>query len=224
MRIKEAKTIELELYILRAAIQSGINGELDELTRNVVTEFLVSQFGNMYLSEYKEAFECYAAKKLEFQSEAYNNLSPKFIGNVLASWKEWRRKENLKVPLIGKETLKLENKQDPIHEQKRAFEFIKEVYNKDGNPPLMANYSEAFKHCEREGLIKMDKTAKIELFNLVKSKFEMQSREVKSSGDTKRFNKFVSENLNKPSIALECQRISIIKLLQNESKKTTVSK
>ena len=154
-KIKESQDKELTFYILKSAVQVGINGSMDDLTMNLLVDFVKKYYGNLEISQYSEAFELYAAQKLDFKEKPYNNFSTAFVGLILNSYKEWLRKANLKPKAYIEPTHQLENKQDPIAEMEKAYKFIQRVYKESGEFPIIANWSDAFLYAQAKGLINL---------------------------------------------------------------------
>jgi len=152
-KIKESDDKELTLYILKSAVQVGINGSMDDLTMNLLIDFIKNYYGNLEISEYSKAFELYAAQKLDYKEKPYNNFSTAFVGLILNSYKEWLRKDNLKPKAYIPPSHQLGNDLDPIVEMEKAYKFIERVYKDEGIFPHIGNYSDAFLYAEKNGLI-----------------------------------------------------------------------
>tara|TARA_R100000951_G_scaffold56989_1_gene47837 strand:+ start:395 stop:1033 length:639 start_codon:yes stop_codon:yes gene_type:complete len=154
-KIKESEDKELTFYILKSAVQVGINGTMDDLTMNLLLDFVKNYYGNLEIEQYSKAFELYAAQKLDYKEKPYNNFSTAFVGLILNSYKEWLRKANLKPKAYIEPTHQLENNQDPIIEMEKAYKFIQRVYKDSGEFPIIANWSDAFLYAEANGLINL---------------------------------------------------------------------
>jgi len=138
----------------KIAFSIGIRDQLQTGELTIIFEFMESQFKSLSLANTNEAFILYAAKKLDYDKSHFQSLDNFFIGSVLNSYKEYVRKDNMKVKPIPVE-LQLENKVNPKLEMKGAFEFIKKVHEEQGSFPMIANWSDAFLYAESTGLIKM---------------------------------------------------------------------
>ena len=154
-KIKESKDKELTFYILKSAVQVGINGTMDDLTMNLLVDFIKNYYGNLKIDQYSKAFELYAAQKLDYKEKPYNNFSTAFVGLILNSYKEWLRKANLKPKAYIPPTHQLRNDLDPIAEMEKAYKFIERVYKDSGEFPIIANWSDAFLYAEANGLINL---------------------------------------------------------------------
>ena len=152
-KIKESQDKELTFYILKSAVQVGINGSMDDLTMNLLIDFIKNYYGNLEIDQYSKAFELYAAQKLDYKEKPYNNFSTAFVGLILNSYKEWIRKDNLKPKAYIPATHQLGNDLDPILEMEKAFKFIERIYKEEGIFPRIGNYSDAFLYAEKNGLI-----------------------------------------------------------------------
>jgi len=147
-KIKESEDKELTLYILKSAVQVGINGTMDDLTMNLLLDFVKNYYGNLEIEQYSKAFELYAAQKLDYKEKPYNNFSTAFVGLILNSYKEWLRKANLKPKAYIPATHQLGNDLDPILEMEKAFNFIERIYKDSGEFPIIANWSDAFLYAQ----------------------------------------------------------------------------
>ena len=154
-KIKESDDKQLTFYILKSAVQVGINGSMDDLTMNLLVDFVKKYYGNLEIKQYAEAFELYAAQKLDFKEKPYNNFSTAFVGLILNSYKEWLRKANLKPKTYIPPSHQLGNDLDPIAEMEKAYKFIERVYKDSGEFPIIANWSDAFLYAEANGLINL---------------------------------------------------------------------
>jgi len=177
-KIKESQDKELTLYILKSAVQVGINGSMDDLTMNLLVDFIKNYYGNLEISEYSKAFELYAAQKLDYKEKPYNNFSTAFVGLILNSYKEWKRKANLKPKAYIPATHQLGNDLDPIVEMEKAFKFIERVYKEEGQFPIIANWSDAFLYAQANGLIilslEQKKEVKKQVIQEIKTKQEQK--------------------------------------------------
>tara|TARA_R110000796_G_scaffold137559_3_gene253676 strand:+ start:2751 stop:3386 length:636 start_codon:yes stop_codon:yes gene_type:complete len=154
-KIRESEDKELTFYILKSAVQVGINGSMDDLTMNLLVDFVKKYYGNLEISQYSEAFEFYAAQKLDFKEKPYNNFSTAFVGLILNSYKEWLRKANLKPKAYIPPSHQIGNDLDPIVEMEKAFKFIQRVYKESKEFPIIANWSDAFLYAQANGLINL---------------------------------------------------------------------
>ena len=51
-KIKESEDKELTFYILKSAVQVGINGTMDDLTMNLLLDFVKNYYGNLEIEQY----------------------------------------------------------------------------------------------------------------------------------------------------------------------------
>ena len=154
-KIKESDDKQLTFYILKSAVQVGINGTMDDLTMNLLVDFIKNYYGNLKIDQYSKAFELYSAQKLDYKEKPYNNFSTAFVGLILNSYKEWLRKDNLKPKAYIPPSHQLGNDLDPIIEMEKAYKFIERVYKEEGQFPIIANWSDAFLYAEANGLINL---------------------------------------------------------------------
>jgi len=188
-KIKESDDKQLTFYILKSAVQVGINGSMDDLTMNLLIDFIKNYYGNLEISEYSKAFELYAAQKLDYKEKPYNNFSTAFVGLILNSYKEWLRKANLKPKAYIPPSHQLGNDLDPIVEMEKAFKFIERVYKEEGKFPHIGNYSDAFLYAEKNGLITLSLEEKKQIEKEV-------IQEIKRKQETKRLQTGIKGSLS----------------------------
>jgi len=209
-KIKESQDKELTFYILKSAVQVGINGSMDDLTMNLLVDFVKKYYGNLEIKQYAEAFELYAAQKLDFKEKPYNNFSTAFVGLILNSYKEWIRKANLKPKAYIEPTHQLENNQDPIAEMEKAYKFIERVYKDSGEFPIIANWSDAFLYAEANGLINLSgeekQQIKKEIIEEIKLKQVQKRLETGVKGSISEF--------EEGNIKVLCRKKSLMRFIQ----------
>jgi len=209
-KIKESQDKELTFYILKSAVQVGINGSMDDLTMNLLVDFVKKYYGNLEIKQYAEAFELYAAQKLDFKEKPYNNFSTAFVGLILNSYKEWIRKANLKPKAYIPPTHQLENNQDPIAEMEKAYKFIERVYKDSGEFPIIANWSDAFLYAEANGLINLSgeekQQIKKEIIEEIKLKQVQKRLETGVKGSISEF--------EEGNIKVLCRKKSLMRFIQ----------
>jgi len=212
-KIKESQDKEITFYILKSAVQVGINGSMDDLTINLLLDFVKKYYSNLQINQYSEAFELYAAQKLDFKEKPYNNFSTIFVGLILNSYKEYLRKANLKPKPYIPPSHQLENKVNVAEEMEKAFNFIEKVYKEKGEFPIIANWSDAFIYAELKGFIKLrvkDKQdLKVQVLSIIKSK-QLQKR--LDTGIKGNSNEFEDGNLK-----VQCRKRALINYLQSKT-------
>jgi hypothetical protein len=209
-KIKESEDKELTFYILKSAVQVGINGAMDDLTMNLLVDFVKKYYGNLEIKQYSEAFELYAAQKLDYKEKPYNNFSTAFVGLILNSYQEYIRKANLKPKAYIQPSHQLENNQDPIVEMEKAFKFIEKVYKESGDFPIIANWSDAFLYAQANGLITLSaeekKQIKKEVIAEIKLKQVQKRLETGVKGSISEF-----EDKN---VKVLCRKKSLMRFIQ----------
>jgi hypothetical protein len=209
-KIKESEDKELTFYILKSAVQVGINGAMDDLTMNLLVDFVKKYYGNLEIKQYSEAFELYAAQKLDYKEKPYNNFSTAFVGLILNSYQEYIRKANLKPKAYIQPSHQLENNQDPIIEMEKAFKFIEKVYKESGDFPIIANWSDAFLYAQANGLITLSaeekKQIKKEVIAEIKLKQVQKRLETGVKGSISEF-----EDKN---VKVLCRKKSLMRFIQ----------
>jgi len=209
-KIKESQDKELTFYILKSAVQVGINGSMDDLTMNLLVDFVKKYYGNLEIKQYAEAFELYAAQKLDFKEKPYNNFSTAFVGLILNSYKEWIRKANLKPKAYIPPTHQLGNDLDPIAEMEKAYKFIERVYKDSGEFPIIANWSDAFLYAEANGLINLSGEEKQQIKKEVIAEIKLKQVEKRlETGVKGSISEFEDKN-----VKVLCRKKSLMRFIQ----------
>jgi len=100
----------------------GINETLELSDFDRIFSFLQRNYGLLTLLEIAEAFDLYAAQKLEFKEHHFNSFDNVFIGKVLKSYGGWKSGETQK-PKIRKP----EEKYDwQMWEKEKHFNWLKD--------------------------------------------------------------------------------------------------
>lgn len=148
--ISQATDKEIHLNISKWGLICGLNDGTDPLMKIVITDFLRTFHNERTLDYISQAFKLYAAQKLDFKDPVYNNMNPTFIGKVLTAYAEHLRKEELKQRAEPKEVKMLQEpkvtKEERDAKRESAYNFILDIYKKEGKMPLTANWVHAFNH------------------------------------------------------------------------------
>ena len=195
----------------KIAFSIGIRDQLQKGELQIIFEFMDSQFSSLSLADTNQAFILYAAKKLDYDKSHFQSLDNFFIGSVLKSYKEYIRKENMKVKPIPVE-LQLENKVDLKFEMKRAFEFIKKVYQEEDKFPSPGNWSDAFLHAESIGLINMSSKEKKDLFNQTVIDIKKKQLDTRLTTGVKGS----STEFEEGNVKVQCRKKALIKYFINK--------
>ena len=195
----------------KIAFSIGIRDQLQKGELQIIFEFMDSQFSSLSLADTNQAFILYAAKKLEYDKSHFQSLDNFFIGSVLKSYKEYIRKENMKVKPIPVE-LQLENKVDLKFEMKRAFEFIKKVYEEEKNFPSIANWSDAFIHAETIGLINMTSKEKKDLVKQTITEIKTKQMQTRLTTGVKGS----AVEFEEGNVKVQCRKKALIKYFINK--------
>lgn len=165
-----AEDRKTHLYITRWGLICGLNDGVDILMKIEITGFLREYYSHMDLDELTTAMRLYAAQKLDFKDSIYNNMNPTFIGKVLVSYSEHKRKGNL-LSLPKPEQKALPEAEIPIEKQREnSYKFIETIYTKEGKFPIIANWVDAYFHLHKTGLI-----------NTTKQEFEEEKLRISTS-------------------------------------------
>ena len=209
-KIKESEDKELTFYILKSAVQVGINGTMDDLTMNLLLDFVKNYYGNLEIEQYSKAFELYAAQKLDYKEKPYNNFSTAFVGLILNSYKEWLRKANLKPKAYIPATHQLGNDLDPILEMEKAFNFIERIYKDSWEFPIIANWSDAFLYAQANGLITLSAEEKQQIKKEVVAEIKLKQVEKRlETGVKGSISEFEDKN-----VKVLCRKKSLMRFIQ----------
>lgn len=113
----EAEIIVKEFNII--ALKLGINQPLEQWACVDLAKFCVSEFKDFSLSEIYESILKYNADKLDFKEGHFQNLSQKFIGSLLKSYRTYRNKALMK---YHKELENMEKETPPTPEELKQIE------------------------------------------------------------------------------------------------------
>tara|TARA_R110002096_G_C14475374_1_gene713398 strand:- start:49 stop:819 length:771 start_codon:yes stop_codon:yes gene_type:complete len=103
----------------KISLSVGINEPLSFEVAEALTRFCMIEFKDFSLSEIFEAVSKYNAGKLDFKNGAYQNLSHKFIGDILTAYRSYRNKALAKYKM---ELESIKETVEPTEEEKTAIE------------------------------------------------------------------------------------------------------
>lgn len=151
MRLKDLTYNELEIKIELISVKYRV--EVGEINKKIIIDSLLTVYPNYLVVDFDKAFTLHSMGNLEAKEDKpYGELSCLFIGSVLKSFEDYKRKEAAKPKLKLPE--QLEQLPPPTKdEEKEAFEFIKDVFMNEGRLPLIANWKEAVNYMTNENLI-----------------------------------------------------------------------
>ena len=104
----------------------GVNQVPEDWAIAELVKFVINQFKDFSFSEILEACDLYSAMKLEFKESHFQNLSAKFIGSLLSSYRSYRNKALFK---YHKELDRMESEKEPTEDEKKAIheEYLKQI-------------------------------------------------------------------------------------------------
>lgn len=203
-KLKELDKTILDGLIQKAAIIYRVN--LDTINLTIISQTLLTEFGNMSAVDFEAAFVKHAAGNFSISrnpdsNRPFGDLSAYFVCSVLKYFKEWNAKETLKQKSIAAANVPaIEYKPD---EGKEAFELIKEFAG-SGKKILFANWRAAFKYMECEGIIKKTNEEKqLFLDAVIKELKEELTRTKWRSNEEKTIKEILN---NKGLLKLECRK------------------
>ena len=203
-KLKDLDKTILDGLIQKAAIIYRVN--LDTINLTIISQTLLSEFGNMSAINFEAAFVKHAAGNFSISrnpdsNRPFGDLSAYFVCSVLKHFKEWNAKETLKQKSIAAANVPaIEYKPD---EGKEAFELI-ESFAGSGKTILFANWRAAFKYAVDEGIIEFNKNEyQTFIYSVIDELKEELSRTKYKSNSAKS----IKETLNKKELlSLECKK------------------
>ena len=118
----------------KISLSVGVNEPLSFEDAEALTRFCMIEFKDFSLSEIFEAVSKYNAGKLDFKNGAYQNLSHKFMGDILTSYRSYRNKA------LAKYKMELENIKETVEPTE---EELQEIENNYLQKVLFEKYEEA---------------------------------------------------------------------------------
>lgn len=183
--------------IIGAALKSGVANQIPEVMLDIIRNFLVKNYPNMSIGYFNDAFDKYAAMKLDYQKPPFHdNFNPAFIGKVLASYYEYNRKRQM-VPQRTPPSRQLENKSED--DGKISYEFIQGLYIK-GEKVWIANWSGAYKYAVNNNLLNLNELEILKAEEMVKDEIQSDAKRLK---ETRQPYKHLLESIEKQSFSSE---------------------
>ena len=102
----------------KVSLLIGVNTHLEDWAALELLKFCVSEFKDFSFSEILEAANKYNAGKLDFKEGHFQNLSNRFLGSLLNSYRSYRNKILMK---YHKEMQKVEDEKEPTEEEKQQI-------------------------------------------------------------------------------------------------------
>lgn len=164
----------------------GISRKLHRLEQDVIFNFIKSQFGGLTLEEITEAFTLHSGCKFQFWWNGrqvntiphFDKFSTDYVGNVLNKYQQYIADQRQKVDRTAPEKFVREPYTPEVG--KKQFEFIKKCFEKDGKPPFIANWMDAFKWMEDEKIIELEDIEKEAIKNAVINQMHHEVKERRS--------------------------------------------
>lgn len=113
-------------------VYSGIREPITIAEENIIIDLIQTEFKSYKAQDIGMAFKLNASGKYWKTIEGYQHFSAIFVGKVLSSYKEWKRKEAAKPKLI-EPSKQIEM---PKEDFAKHLEYVKTEYKKNGKLPL----------------------------------------------------------------------------------------
>ncbi len=139
---------------------------LEEAQILAIANFIYFEFKTLTVDEITDAVYKANSGKLDGDCTAYGKIDIAYFGRILPAYKKYKAKkvleERAKLKPIEDEgkLLGVDEKALKETEEQNCFEWVAEVYKKDGALPMIANWNACFNYMERTGLIDMDNDEK----------------------------------------------------------------
>ncbi len=160
LKLKETPLNEVKTALFYIMELVGLNPKkFSKQELDFISGKLIENYKWLTVDEIKRAFDLGVKGLLDIQmSEVkhYHSFNTLYVSNILNSYKRYKAKENIKPKLAANVLLIPEGKktkEQVFMEHKEEFEFIEREFNKNKKLPSLANWSDAFLHMEREGII-----------------------------------------------------------------------
>ena len=179
---------QLHQVLNASAFLIGIKDRIEPEEFKLLERFFVTKFGDVSPEEIREAFELYAAGKLDFQDKHYQSMDIVFIGGVLSSFRKFRTEVMRKAELF-KRSKESEPDKDKIREEyiRNAILEPYKIFCKSGVWAFSFE-SKLYDFFDELGLIKISKERKKELFELARKDLISRKNETArtSTGSTRK--------------------------------------
>lgn len=144
-------------------VYSGIREPITIAEENIIIDLIQTEFKSYKAQDIGMAFKLNASGKYWKTIEGYQHFSAIFVGKVLSSYKEWKRKEAAKPKLI-EPSKQIEM---PKEDFAKHLEYVKTEYKKNGKLPPM-NTNGLYWWMIDEGLINPSREEIQKVYNEVK--------------------------------------------------------
>lgn len=130
----------------------------------IIISFLKGNFQHLKIGELKQAFESGVKGDLDkfgVKMQHFQSFDSLYVTGIIKAYKSYKQEQNAKPKLILPMEKLIPMTQASKEElEKQHFELINDWFNNKGEVPMIANWSEAYLHMEREGLIKIENDEK----------------------------------------------------------------
>jgi len=114
--------IYLQSLMLSISKQIGVKEPITDIENDLITKFIIRQFGDFTLKEIEYSFELAMAGKLDVNAEHYQSFNIKYIGHILKKYRSIRGK-------AIKEMDQIEMRKQEKQIDMTDFDYCKEMYN-----------------------------------------------------------------------------------------------
>lgn len=167
-RIKDSAIVtpDFKVVFQTIAYDIGIREALDLNDLDAIFNYVQKFFGLMSLENMRDAFDMYSAQELDFRDSHFNQFDKVFVGKVLKSYNEKKKKEAVK-PKLHQPIPRVES---GWNEKKSHFEWLlndvflddtehkkgKKRNGKRGEFPqtIICNWKDVYDHMVSESMIK----------------------------------------------------------------------
>lgn len=171
-----------------------------------IVNYIRNNFKSIDFNELKEGFEHGVKGELDINLQHYQSFNAMYVANVIQAYRRFKAKKSATPQKLKELPL-------PKEEQEVHFNFIKMYFEKTKEPPMLANWNEAFAYAEKHKIIQIPIARK----HLIKAEVidELQRERQRLKVQRLNFND-VDATLNSDSlIAYECRKKILIEYFKN---------
>jgi len=193
---EEDKALQLRLIdddplwtkvIIDCAILAGVINPIPDRMMIIIKDFLRDEYPKVTYDYFKKAFRAYAANRLEFKKPAFDHFNPKFISDILHSYKKHRSdlyKEEIKEKKKAQPVKPVEEEKpiDIEEEREKSYKFIDRIFKTESKKPIIASYSRAYEYAIENDLLEMSDKDEEEVMKRTRLEFRMMAEKNKNQG------------------------------------------
>lgn len=223
LRINNSNDSDINANLLYVVKLIGVPPEklmIEDLS--IIIDYLKRNLESYPVSDIRLAFEVGLKGLLDIKDlNHYHSFNALYVTNILQSYKRYKQKENAKPKLVAPIEKQLPmSKETKEDQQKKHFDIIDNWVKEKGEVPLIANWSEAFLHMNRIGLIKMTKEEGTMFVENIRYELEEEKKRLKLEGSN--YGHISNMLSSKILLSKEARKRYIIKYYENKKNKKKI--